>query len=163
MESVERHGDSHGRHSPLHSVSRNANEKSSYRLFPIANQRPQVSPRTLQRETLSRNGSISKRRSASLDDSSRPQFAAARGPPSRNGPAPVPRLQPVPADRQKGTKPQAGQQSCMSHPEQRTISSPTNILPKLMSPTYSPISLGSQTMAVTEGHPVPLETSPKAT
>lgn len=86
-----------------HSQPRPTNDKLTYRLFPTANQQPQVSPRTLQQQTLQRNGSFNKRRSASLDDSHRPH-GVARMPFSRPGDAPVPRLQKVPANRMKVSK-----------------------------------------------------------
>lgn len=86
-----------------HSQPRPANDKLTYSLFPTANQQPQVSPRTLQQQTLQRNGSINKRRSVSLDDSQRPH-GVARMPFSRPGDAPVPRLQKVPANRMKVSK-----------------------------------------------------------
>jgi hypothetical protein len=82
------------------------NDKSShgYRLFPTApNQQPHVSPKTLQQQTLQRNVSFKKRRSVSLDDSSRPH-GVARMPFSRPSDAPAPRLQDVPTHRMKASK-----------------------------------------------------------
>ncbi|KAM0720102.1 hypothetical protein Q7P37_004238 [Cladosporium fusiforme] len=111
MESVERSGQLYQSSSPLRSLSRIAhNEKSSYRLFPSANQRTQVSPKTLQQQTLAQRGPVGKRRSVSLDDSARPNDAT-RSYPTRTEHASVPRIQPVPANRQRGAKAQHGQQS----------------------------------------------------
>ncbi|GAB7329991.1 hypothetical protein MBLNU13_g01686t1 [Cladosporium sp. NU13] len=82
-----------------------SNDKSThgYRLFPTSNQQPHLSPKTLQQQTLHRNGSFKKRRSVSLDDSSRPH-GVARMPFSRPSDAPAPRLQDVPANRMKASK-----------------------------------------------------------
>lgn len=97
-----------------HSYSKPANDKLTYRLFPTANPQPHVSPKTLQQQTLQRTGSTNKRRSVSLDDSSRPH-GVARMPFSRPGDGPVPRLQKVPANRVKVTKPDGQDRTCTSH------------------------------------------------
>jgi len=78
--------------------------EKSYRLFPTANQQPQISPRTLSKRTLKRTGSLLKRRSASLDEPLR-AHRVARQPFSRPEDAPVPRLQPAPSTRGKTAKP----------------------------------------------------------
>jgi hypothetical protein len=119
----------------------NQNPKPShltYRLFPTANQQPQVSPRTLQQQTLQRNGSFNKRRSVSLDESSRPH-GVARMPFSRPGDAPVPRLQKVPANRVKVTKPDGQDRTCTSPGNRRLpnkADDPKAQAPKIM--VYKP-------------------------
>ena len=79
------------------------NDKLTYRLFPTANQQPQISPRTLSKRTLKRTGSLLKRRSASLDEPLR-EHRVARKPFSRPDDAPVPRLQPAPSTRDRVAK-----------------------------------------------------------
>ena len=92
------------------------NDKSAhgYRLFPTANQQPHLSPKTLQQQTLHRNTSFKKRRSVSLDDSSRPH-GVARMPFSRPSDAPAPRLQDVPANRMKASKTDGQDRNCTSN------------------------------------------------
>jgi len=100
---------------PSHANSKPVNDKLTYRLFPTANQQPQTSPKTLQHRTLhSRHGSFNKRRSASLDDSSRPH-GMARMPFSRPSDAPAPRLQNVPANRVRVTQADAQDRTCTSN------------------------------------------------
>lgn len=94
-----------------HPSLKQANDKSTYRLFPTASRRPQASPRTIQQTTLTRAGSVNKRRSVSLDDSSR-HHAIAAMPFARVGEATVPRIQPVPVNRMKVTKAQDHHKSC---------------------------------------------------
>jgi hypothetical protein len=96
-----------------HTNSKPVNDKLTYRLFPTANQQPHVSPKTLQQQTLHRNGSFVKRRSVSLDEASRPH-GVARMPFSRPSDAPAPRLQNVPANRVKVTKGESQDRTCMS-------------------------------------------------
>jgi hypothetical protein len=88
--------------------------EKSYRLFPTANQQPQISPRTLSKRTLKRTGSLLKRRSASLDEPLR-AHRVARQPFSRPEDAPVPRLQPAPSTRGKFTKPSVQDRDASSH------------------------------------------------
>ena len=99
-----------------HTNSKPANDKltNGYRLFPTANQQHHLSPKTLQQQTLHRNASFNKRRSASLDDSSRPP-GVARMPFSRPSDAPAPRIQNVPANRMKASKAEAQDRSCTSN------------------------------------------------
>lgn len=133
MENVDRAVEGPQRHSPLRSLSRNTNEKLSYRLFPVANQRPQVSPRTLQQQTLSQ----AQRRSISLDDSSRPR-EAARAAYTQTGNTSVPRIQPVPANRQRGTKAHNGQLSSMFSDRVDDYPTLVLILPKAGVPDVLP-------------------------
>jgi hypothetical protein len=123
---------------PSHSHSKPVNDKLTYRLFPTANQQPQVSPKTLQQQTLQRNASFNKRRSVSLDESSRPH-GVARMPFSRPGDSPVPRLQNVPANRVKVTKPDAQDRTCTSPGNRRlpnNTDSPKAHAPKIL--VYKP-------------------------
>jgi hypothetical protein len=123
---------------PSHPHSRPVNEKLTYRLFPTANQQPQVSPKTLQQQTLQRNGSFNKRRSVSLDESSR-SHGVARIPFSRPGDAPVPRIQKVPSNRVKVTKPDGQDRTCTSPGNRRlpdNADDPKAQAPKIM--VYKP-------------------------
>lgn len=90
-----------------------ATDKLTYRLFPTSNQHPHPSPKTLQQQTLHRNASFRKRRSVSLDDSSRPH-GEARMPFARPSDAPAPRIQDVPANRMKASKADGQDRSCTS-------------------------------------------------
>jgi hypothetical protein len=88
--------------------------EKSYRLFPTANQQPQISPRTLSKRTLKRTGSLLKRRSASLDEPLR-AHRVARQPFSRPEDAPVPRLQPAPSTRGRVAKPSTQEKDVSSY------------------------------------------------
>lgn len=96
------------------SSSKPVNDKLTYRLFPTANQQPPVSAKTHQQQTLQRNTSFNKRRSASLDDSQRPH-GVAKMPFARPGDAPVSRLQNVPANRVRVTKADPQDRTCTSN------------------------------------------------
>jgi len=122
---------------PSYANSKPVNDKLTYRLFPTANQQPQVSPKTLQQQTLHRNGSINKRRSVSLDESSRPH-GVARMPFSRPSDAPAPRLQNVPTNRVKVTKADAQDRTCTSNDycSSTKADSPKAQAPKILS--YKP-------------------------
>jgi hypothetical protein len=110
------------------------NDKSGYRLFPTANQQPHLSPKTLQQQTLQRNTSFKKRRSVSLDDSSRPH-GVARMPFSRPSDAPAPRLQDVPANRMKASRADGHDRTCTSNNYARSdkTDSPKVQTPKVFS------------------------------
>lgn len=134
-----------------------AADKSGYRLFPVADQRQQVSPKTLQKQTLGRAGSISKRRSVSLDDASR-RDVLTRTPFARTGNNPVPRIQAVPPNRSKITKAYGNNTSSES------VKSPLVFLrlltaDKIALLTFCHTNRGSQTMADMEDHQALQETS----
>jgi len=59
-----------GQKAPARPGSRN--DRPAYNLFPASSQALPQSPRTLQKESLERAGSLHRRRSASLDDAKRP-------------------------------------------------------------------------------------------
>lgn len=126
------------------------NDKSGYRLFPTANQQPHLSPKTLQQQTLQRNTSFKKRRSVSLDDSSRPH-GVARMPFARPSDAPAPRLQDVPANRMKASRADGHDRTRTSNSYAPNWTKLT--APKSKPPRYSPTGPGSQRTLAMEDLP----------